>query len=418
MVFSPDSPSGGPFRNQAVFLLQEALVIFVFTVAVGILNGTDVTDFGRKTLLTHVHAGTLGWITLSVFAASLWLFGEGHQPSQTEARAVRGLTALALVAVPAFVATFFFTFGEARPFFGSFALLSIAGFLAWVMLRARGMTMTAPHWGFLVAMGTSAVGGVVGVLLGYEIATGHNVLPSGGEDAHPGTMVIGFLIPVGMALSEWCFKWPRPEPARRLGTIQMVFPFLGGVVLLFSLLLDITALAPAAALLELVGVGIFVWRLWPSFRGVAWMARTAPRHAAASAIATLANILLLQYLVVRYSGDFDKVPDHELLALDHTMFIGVMTNAIFGLMFAATNRADVRWPRADQVVFWGTNLGLVVFATGLLADVTALKRVSTPVMGAAILVGLAVYSVRFAAERLASPAPGPLPEGAPGAGGD
>ncbi len=417
MSLSSNSEPGGPFRNEAVLLLQEALVIFVFTVVVGILNGTDVTDFGRKTLLTHVHAGTLGWITLSVFAASLWLFGEGHHPGQTEVRAVRGLTVLALIAVPAFVATFFLTFGEARPFFGSFALLAIAGFLVWVVLRARGIAMTAPHWGFLVAMGTSVVGGVVGVLLGYEIATGRNVLPSGGEDAHPGTMVVGFLIPVGMALSEWCFKWPRPDPARRLGTIQMVFPFLGGVVLLFSLLLDITPLAPAAALLELVGVGIFVWRMWPLFRKVDWLGRGPARFAATSAIATVANILLIQYLVARYKGNFDNVPDHELLALDHTMFIGVMTNAIFGLMFAATNRIDVRWPRADQVVFWGTNLGLVVFSTGLLADVTALKRVSTPVVGAAILLGLAVYSVRFATERFARPAPGAVPQGVPGASG-
>jgi len=412
MRLSANSDSGGPFRSEAVLLLREALVIFVFTVVVGILNGTDVTDFGRKALLTHVHAGTLGWITLSVFAASLWLFGEGHTPGPGEVRAVRALTALAMVAIPAFVTTFLFTFGEARPFFGSFALLAITGFLVWVLLRARGTVMTTPHWGFLVAMGTSAVGGVVGVLLGYEIATGHNVLPSGGEDAHPGTMVVGFLIPVGMALSEWCFKWPRPDPARRLGTIQMVFPFLGGIVLLISLLFDITPLAPASAVLELVGVGIFVWRLWPSFRKVAWLARGAARFAAASAIATVANILLIQYLVARYKGDFDNVPDHELLALDHTMFIGVMTNAIFGLMFAATNRLDVRWPRADHLVFWGTNLGLATFSTGLLFDVTAMKRVSTPVMGACILVGVAVYSVRFATERFAGNGHPPS-EGAP-----
>jgi hypothetical protein len=63
-------------------LLQVALLIFIFTVVIGILNGTDLVDFdgeqGRRTLLTHVHGGTIGWITLSVFAASLWLFGGGE----------------------------------------------------------------------------------------------------------------------------------------------------------------------------------------------------------------------------------------------------------------------------------------------------------------------------------------------------
>ena len=37
-------------------------VIFVITVAIGILNGTDLWDPPRNTLLAHVHAGTLGWI--------------------------------------------------------------------------------------------------------------------------------------------------------------------------------------------------------------------------------------------------------------------------------------------------------------------------------------------------------------------
>lgn len=36
---------------------------------VGILNGLDLVEFDRKALLTHVHAGTLGWITLGFFAA-------------------------------------------------------------------------------------------------------------------------------------------------------------------------------------------------------------------------------------------------------------------------------------------------------------------------------------------------------------
>ena len=47
-------------------LLQVAMVVFVWTIGIGILNGTDVVDFDRKVLLSHVHAGTLGWITTSV----------------------------------------------------------------------------------------------------------------------------------------------------------------------------------------------------------------------------------------------------------------------------------------------------------------------------------------------------------------
>ena len=63
------SDAAHPLRREVVLLLQLAMVVFVWTVAIGILNGTDLVDFSRKVLLSHVHAGTLGWITTSVFAA-------------------------------------------------------------------------------------------------------------------------------------------------------------------------------------------------------------------------------------------------------------------------------------------------------------------------------------------------------------
>src|SRR5687768_10003835 len=66
-----------PMANEIRLLLQAALLLFVITVVIGILNGADVVDFSHAKLLTHVHAGTLGWITLSALAGSLWLFGSG-----------------------------------------------------------------------------------------------------------------------------------------------------------------------------------------------------------------------------------------------------------------------------------------------------------------------------------------------------
>ena len=61
--------------------------MFVFTIVVGILNGTDAVDFDQRTILAHVHMGTLGWLTLSVFAACLWLFGEGEMSRGQEMHA-------------------------------------------------------------------------------------------------------------------------------------------------------------------------------------------------------------------------------------------------------------------------------------------------------------------------------------------
>lgn len=74
------------YRTEITALFRVALVIFVVTVVIGIANGTKV--FGtldRNVLLTHLHAGTIGWITLGAAAVTLWLFsgaatGSGPRP--------------------------------------------------------------------------------------------------------------------------------------------------------------------------------------------------------------------------------------------------------------------------------------------------------------------------------------------------
>ncbi|HEX5616584.1 MAG TPA: hypothetical protein VFZ83_15630 [Acidimicrobiia bacterium] len=374
-----------PLYREVKLLLQVAMGVFVWTVGIGILNGTDLVDFDRKVVLSHVHAGTLGWITTSVFAASLWLFGRGADAG--EVRVARWLTWAAVVVLPVFAFAFAFTYDNPRAILGTLALVVIVGVFAWLVARARRVELSTVHLGFLAAVATSVVGGVIGVLLATEIATGRNVVTDGGSDAHPGTMVIGFLIPVGMALAEWGLRGTDLGRAGRLGTAQMALPFTGGLLLMIGLLLDIDALPPLAALIELVGVVIFFKRLWAPLRAVDWSARTPARYAAASAIAVFVNIVFINYLAGANEGDFDLVADHQLLALDHTMFIGVLTNAIFAMLLVATaNRS--RWPRLDDIVFVGMNVALFGFVVALLAESTWLMRVATPVLGLCILAGL------------------------------
>ena len=54
------------------------------------------------------------------------------------------------------------------------------------------------------------------------------------------------------------------------------------------------------------------------------------------------------------------------------MFIGVLTNGIFGILALAT-LADERWPWVDNFIFWGMNVGLVGFFVSLLAESTTLN---------------------------------------------
>ena len=391
-----------PLRREVLWLLQLAMVVFVWTVGIGILNGTDVVDFSQKVILSHVHAGTLGWITTSVFAASLWLFGESATAG--EVRNGQLLARVAMVTLPVFAFTFAFTFEEPRAIIGTFALLTIIGFFVWVVRRASRVVLTTVHLGFLAAVATSVAGGVIGVLLATKIATGRDVVPDGGEDAHPATMVVGFLIPVGMALAEWGLRGSRLEPAGRLGRLQIGLPFLGGLVLMTGLLLDIDALPPLAALIELVGVGIFCKRLAPDVRRASWRQRSPQRYAAASALAIVANIVFINYLIAANEGDIDLVPFRQILALDHMMFVGVLTNAIFAMLVVAT-ASDRRRPAVDTLVFAGMNIGLLGFVVSLLAESTWLERTATPILGAAIILGLVEHTLRLRSGATVAPPP-------------
>lgn len=376
-----------PYVSQIRFLLQAALLIFAYTVVIGILNGTDLVDFGHKTLLTHVHTGTLGWITTSVFASALWLFG-GTRATGWRDSFARNLPYVTVLAVVAYNIAFLATFGAARPTIGGFMLLVIAGWVVWIYGSAGSSVLSVPRLGILAAVTTLTFGGLLGVLLGVMIATGNDILPGDAYASHPATMVIGFLIPVGMALAEWNL---RPEllevKATRSGWLQIGLPFIGGIFVTIGLLADSAPLISLSLPFEVIGVGIFIKRIWPGMGRVDAGAATAGFVASPTPVWLVLNIVFFVYLIARFQGDLDDVRVGLILALDHMMFIGVMTNSLFAQVRRAAPEAK---PAAVRVMFYAVNIGLAGFILGLLADTAILKQISTPIMGLGILHGIAL----------------------------
>jgi hypothetical protein len=126
------------------------------------------------------------------------------------------------------------------------------------------------------------------------------------------------------------------------------------------------------------------------------------RHLATAAAFVVIATAIFLYVVFLFisTGDPSKIPAGVLIASDHAAFIGVVTNTMFGLTLAlAADRSD-RWSWADGPVYWALNLGLVVFLLGLIAESPELKRIGAPIMGIAILVGLAVIAGRLWASDL------------------
>lgn len=289
---------------------------------------------------------------------------------------------------------FFLTTDVRRPIAGGVALVVVIAFLVWVAAQSRHVILSVPRLGVLAAVATLAIGAVLGVLLGLEQAGTIDFMPSGASGAHPAAMVVGFLIPMGMALTEWRLTPERANVAAdRAGRIQIAAPFIGGVLLMIGALLDITPLIGLSLPLEIIGIVIFIRRLRVPMRAVDWTHGRWERGSVATALFLVLDTALLVYIIVLYKGEVDDAPAHLLLALDHMMFIGVMTNSLFGLVDSAARHRH--WPRIDHWIFWAMNSGLVVFAFGLLIDVTVLKRIGAPVMGTAILIGIVTMSARL-----------------------
>jgi hypothetical protein len=362
------TPATHPLRSEIKLLFLAALIVFIITVGIGILNGQHIVQLSHDVLLTHVHAGTLGWITLSVFATSLIIFGDTSTDTMRSPQ-LRWLSSIAAIALPAYVLTFFLlallpsslvSIGYiARAVFAVPVLLVVIAFFGWIVARIGKVHVGVVQLAVLGALVTLMLGALLGVLLQVQFATNVAFLPVGAFGAHPASLVSGYLVLIGMALSE---AYLRPSISR-LGIVQISLLFLAGLVFGIGLLLNLPPLFGLNALLVLAGIIIYIIRFAARVVRVPWLGRNSARFFAASAIFVVVNTTLNIYLtvsVVTGRIDADRLPvvaGGVLLALDHSMFIGVMTNALFGLIGEATGNGRKMWPWVDDILFWGMNIG-------------------------------------------------------------
>ena len=371
-------------------LYLVAMALFVVTVAIGIVNGLDLYEFNHDQLLTHVHSGTLGWISLGIVAASFWLARSGD----------RRLAVVLAVLIPIYVAAFYSGNLAARAITGTALLVAIVWFVAWVW-RELSREPTIPLLAVTLGLTSFGYGAIIGVLIQIQLASGQELFPGGADaiGAHAGTMVFSYLILVAMGLLEWRLIGLRRSS--RAGLVQVAGLFGGGLLLALTLLfLDQSAVQAVGGiylLVELVAVVIFAVRVLPTALRIDWLTAAPTRHLATAAAFVVVATAIFLYVVFLFisTGDASKIPAGVLIASDHAAFIGVVTNTMFGLTLAlAADRSD-RWSWADQPVYWALNLGLVIFLLGLIAESPELKRIGAPIMGIAILVGLAVIAGRL-----------------------
>jgi hypothetical protein len=372
-------------------LFRAALLIFVITVVIGILNGTDIWDPPRNTLLTHVHAGTLGWITLSVFGGAIWMFGSPDDAS-TNTLANVSIAALALY-VLAFWSVDLTTSSIQRPIGGTLAFIAIVWMYVWVLRAHRGKVWTVAEYGMALALLFLVIGAVLGVLLGLQLAEVEVVAAENADslgEAHPAAMVVGYVILAAVALIEWLLrngKVPSISEARA-GVVQMSLIFLAGLFGMLGLLLDNPVLLQSNVPLEVVGLGILIWRLRSLLAPSQWGGPVPGIMTRTAVIGLILGVALLAYVVSLFVAEtpFEEVVPW-LLAMDHINFIMVMTNLIFAMMATVSAVSE----SANRLIFWGANTGVLGFAVGIFTENATLKRIFTPILGVALLYGIYTY---------------------------
>ena len=397
--------TGNTFEREARLLLQASLLIFSYTVIVGILNGLNIVDFSRLLLLAHLHGGTLGWMTLGILAAALWLFADGDTPSQGSVRVARVLAVVAAGATALFVFSFATTVGALRGVTGTITLLALTGLAVWAFSRARHVVLSVPRLLVLAGLTASVLGGAFGAYVGLAFAFAWP-MPGPVYGVHPSTMEIGFVIPVAMGLAEWRLRPQRlDEAASRPGRLQVALMLLAFLVLFSAVLADETMLIGPASGIAVAGLVVFFVRLWPTAIHISPVRRGPQRHALLGGLLVGAAIIYVTVVMAAVQGDLARVPRGQMVAFIHLVAVGGTTNALLAFVISlsrGTGRASV----LDDLVFWGLNIGVIGFVVALTADVGWMIMVSASVMGAALLLAIGTHVVALGRRPVVRP---PLP---------
>ena len=200
-------------------LYLVAMAVFIVTVAIGILNGLDLVEFNHDQILTHVHSGTVGWISLSIVAAAAWL-----------ARGIDARLATALaVLVPIYVAAFYLGNPMLRAVSGGLLLVAILWLVVWAW-QASAASGSLPAFAIALGLTTFTYGAIIGILRQIQLANGPSLFPANADvvGSHASAMVFSYLILVAMALIEWRFRGTTDRP--RGGIAQVLLLFAGGLI--------------------------------------------------------------------------------------------------------------------------------------------------------------------------------------------
>lgn len=377
--------------TRLVFLVS---VLFLLgTVTLGFLNVFTTGALPRWQLLVHLHSGTLGWLTLSVFGATVWLFAAGRSVSDRFVDRVRWLALAMVLTFLGLIASFGLAFSQGGEFFALLAVfaplaaLTIWATAAFFLQHLRTLpTVTTAHAstaaGFLVL--------AIGVTFAVAVALGRAGVATVPDVALTGHVfgILGYEVLVTTGIVEWLVRRGEGDRWGRAGRTQVGLGVLIGCWVPLVVLLLIAGVPEGPlSLLLLVGILVLLVLFGLIFFGRIGVRalRTSPLTAGPDAWLFFATLWfavgVLSFPLRFLLGD----PAWWMTVNTHVAFVGIVSNLLFGVISARTRTDDAEPTWAQPAAMWLMNGGLVVFIATFIATG---ERHGALVMGVGVLLAL------------------------------
>ncbi len=381
------------------FLFLGALLIFLINNWFGFDNALTTGVIDRWQVLIHLHAGSVGWITLSAIGLAIWVYTGDRNVDATHAGQARMLAQAATIIFALYVIAFGLSYAfedsflvYVHPILGVLAVLTLWWATIWSFGQMKNQApLTTVHLLASGALLTASIGATVGMLLGLEHAIGQFLpLPPGDRVGAHAAMMDTYLFLVASAIIEWSVR----KEATRWGwggMAQAVLWAVGATLVPIAFFLNIVdAILPIFGLMLMAGMVIFLVRF-------GWRALVSlPTGTGVKSWAFFGTLWLIVYMgLFMYLISLISTP--ELMApwlfpvFAHVGFVGMMTNVLFGVQASRGQVSKAVLPWGEAATLWLMNLGLVAFAA---LKIAADLRHGAWVMGIGVVLGVVVMFMR------------------------
>lgn len=354
---------------------KMSLYYFALVTIMGILNAFDFWDlFGllaaRGFHLAHGHMGTLGFLTLAIFAGLSTLSGMSLEKSRSTFRIVGS-------AIAVFIVLILFRYLLDEPFLlGIGALIGFVGVLhagSLILLEMKRNSSSQFRHAVMI-VGTLFFGILFGFLYGLDQMMNLGI-PVEFISAHPAILEGGFLVLASVVFAQIVHG--------RTGIGIQSYFFAGyGLVIGVGVAFDLDVLLNLSLPLFVVGTLLHVI---VSAKEIGFQ-DTKSAHLSFSLLGIVGYAVFLVYIVVSFLSQGKAVPNYLFVASGHLVFLIIAANAMFAFMEQVYGLPKELFTNSHKIFVYGFNLSAILFVILLFLDLGGHMAL---VMGIFLLIGLA-----------------------------